>query len=479
MDVSGDPRTTWRPLVAPALVAVVIIVSLGNAREALAQVPGADVGVDALGDAAVGDAPAQASQLAEQVAVASQAAAAEAAVLQAQPVNVSPPSTPATVEQSNDAAAEADATNANAVMQELGQAQAAAAGGGAGGTPVQGQAAGQGAQPSQAAAAQAGAAQTQPINIAIPVVVNSPNSHPVVTQTNSTVAAAGAANTSSIVQGASQTQLGAANAGGAAAGPGATPPAPGAEASGSLGDPLAQNVQDGPAGQAGTVSIWVWNWTWNWTVPEVSVPAIALPGVKAPSVAAIAPSKNWPPGLDAVSILDELAAVVDEVAAAAEEVAPVAGEVTATLDAAIVPAAPELAGPDPAGAQDADGRRDVPEREPTAPSVAGWTSTGGEIDPPLVSPLSSNLVQSPASERKRRERSTERADRPLAPPLPRHSAPAGAGGLGISPAGLVLGALLLLALQLASVAFALGRRFDLASAAWRRQAYLSPLERPG
>jgi hypothetical protein len=55
----------------------------------------------------------------------------------------------------------------------------------------------------------------------------------------------------------------------------------------------------------------------------------------------------------------------------------------------------------------------------------------------------------------------------------------GSAAATLGASGLILGALLLIALQLVSAATALSRRFDLASAAWRRQAYLSPLERPG
>jgi hypothetical protein len=55
----------------------------------------------------------------------------------------------------------------------------------------------------------------------------------------------------------------------------------------------------------------------------------------------------------------------------------------------------------------------------------------------------------------------------------------GSAAATFGASGLILGALLLIALQLVSAATALSRRFDLASAAWRRQAYLSPLERPG
>jgi hypothetical protein len=479
MCVSHGSRTSCRPLVAPALVALVVFVSLGHPREALAQVPGTDALDAALADAALGAAPAEATQLGEQAAAVSQAAAAEAAALQAQPVNVAVPAAPALVGQMNGAAADADATNGNAVAQELDQTQAAGADGRSDGNPTQGQAAAQGAQPSQAAGAQAVAVQNQPINIAIPVVVNSPNSHSVVTQTKNAAAAANAANTSSIAQGASQVQAGGLNTGGA----GAAPPAAGAEASGPpLGGPLAQTVQEavgGPPAQAASVWIWVWNWTWDW---NVSVPDVAVPDVSVPSIGAKAAGKTWPPKLNAVSIVDELATVADDIASVVDAIAPVADGLAASPGAAIVSALPWLAGPVPAAAEDGQargGRRELPARGSAAPSVAGGIPSGGEIGPPLVSPLSSPFVQSPASERKRRERSTQRADGPVPPPLPRHSAPAGAGGPGISPAGLVLGALLLLALQLASVAFALGRRFDLASAAWRRQAYLSPLERPG
>jgi hypothetical protein len=52
-----------------------------------------------------------------------------------------------------------------------------------------------------------------------------------------------------------------------------------------------------------------------------------------------------------------------------------------------------------------------------------------------------------------------------------------AGG-GFVPAGLLVGALALLALYLGSLGLLLGR-LSLASAPWRHQAYLAPLQRPG
>ena len=67
--------------------------------------------------------------------------------------------------------------------------------------------------------------------------------------------------------------------------------------------------------------------------------------------------------------------------------------------------------------------------------------------------------------------------RPLPGPAP-SPAPGAAGGL-LSPAGLLLAALVALGLQLSAFVFTLGRRFRLSAAAWRRLACVSPLERPG
>jgi hypothetical protein len=111
-------------------------------------------------------------------------------------------------------------------------------------------------------------------------------------------------------------------------------------------------------------------------------------------------------------------------------------------------------------------------------TVAAW---GGEVppDPPGSGTkratsseiVSSNFVQQAAK---------PQPEPFLLPPLGQQVAPAGAaGGVGIAPLTLVVGALLALLLQLSTAAGLLGRRPSLEAVGWRRQAYLAALERPG
>jgi hypothetical protein len=434
----------------------VALASLAHAPSAVAQLRELGEVEAIVADATPVPVPAQASQLADQAASVAQAAVADAAAIQEQPTNVSVPAVVASpgaeavVEQENTTAAVADAKNTGAVAQELDQSQVG--GGGAapsGGGQSQAQAGAQGAQTTQAAAAQAVAVQNHPINIAIPIIVNSPNSQSVVVQANSVAAAAGAANETSTTQTGNQAQLGSGPDGGRTADPGA-PALPGSHTTeppggGSLPG-VAQEALSGLTAQPGSVWIWVWNWNWTWNVPNVSVPALAG-GIISPADIDIPPS-----------LIDLVSAV----------------------DAAVLPELAGLVGaPSNASGQDAAKRRPDPgarERGGTGRLLGvPWGSESARA----ASTLPSNFVQTPANDAKAQDRRVQTADPSLPLPLPKHSVPAGSGGASVSPFGFVLGALLLLLFQLAAAAFALSRRFDLASAAWRRQAYLSPLERPG
>jgi hypothetical protein len=444
-----------RPNPVLALVTVAFA-ALAHAPGAVAQLPALEQVEAIVADATPVPVPAQASQLADQAASVAQAAAADAAAIQEQPTNVSVPAVAASpgaeaaVEQENDAAAVADAKNANAAVQEVDQSQgddggAAPSGGG------QAQAGAQSAQTTQVAAAQAVAVQTHPINIAIPIIVNSPNTQSVIVQANSVAAAAGAANASSTTQTANQAQVGPGFEGGRTAPDPGVPALPGSHTTepaggGSLSG-VGQEALAGLAAQPGSAWIWIWNWNWTWTVPDVSVPGLSG-GIVSPAVIDIAPSLS-----DLVSAVD--ATVLQELAG-------------------LVGAPPNASGQDAAKRRSDPGAR---ERAGTGrPVGAPW---GGEGTRPGASTLPSSFVQSPADDGNAQDRRVQTADPSLPLPLPKHSAPAGSGGASVSPFGFVLGALLLLVFQLAAAAFALSRRFDLASAAWRRQAYLSPLERPG
>ena len=83
--------------------------------------------------------------------------------------------------------------------------------------------------------------------------------------------------------------------------------------------------------------------------------------------------------------------------------------------------------------------------------------------------VSSSIVQRPKS-------ASEPAVKPFVPLPLQLSAPS--AGSGSVPAGLVVGALAFLALLLGSLGLLSGR-LSLASAPWRHQAYLTPLQRPG
>jgi hypothetical protein len=367
----------------------------------------------------------------------------------------------------------------------------------------------QASQTAQAAAAQAAAAQVQPVNIAITIAVNSPGASPTIVQSNGNSGGAAAGNSSSTTQKAGKPQAskskgssaptsgqdgnGSGGFGGAGGGGVPSQQAPqssqtvqgaGAQAAAvqfhpvNIAAPIAVNspgaspviVQTNgnwagataansssttqvsgapqPAGMAadpqspisptplppivipgidfealnsllGRGSGWTsnWNWNWNWNF-DLDIPWPQLPALPP-----------WPPPSPAPSGSDDPARPP---------------KTTPKNDVANVG---RLAGPgDP----------------------SGWELSSG---PESGSDASSTFVQTPANE-------AEPALLPLVP-LPRPALPAPpAGGAGPSPAGLILGALATLALYLVSLGLLL-RRLGLASAPWRHQAYLAPLQRPG
>jgi hypothetical protein len=457
---SARPRSRWAALAPTFLLAVAAsLVNAGIARAQLEDFP-------------------DASQVAGQVSQATQAAGAQAATLQHQPTNVaiqilvnSPGSKPV-ISQANEAAAAAVAENANTTEQATGQLQS--------GKDLSegvwsGQAAEQGAKVAQDADAQAAAGQEEAANVALSIVVNSPASTPAVTQVNGVGSHAGAANANFTTQNAGQAQ-----AGGAAPGQAGGPPSPGGAASGPPspgGTAPSQLVQELLAGIAGTGSpVWIWIWDWDWTwnsapPPQAAGPSPTLPQIQLPTI----PFQGWSlPEIDVDTIVPDLTTMLVDL------------ELPATVDAfpgvtpfvqwPVWPFATSLPfdlGPSAGAGTPTPGDRLGKVGRENALSFA----------PPLVMDdfgalrLSSTFVQSPTRTEKTAQGRLKRAEPPL--PTPGPSVPGGAAAGLLSAAGFALGALFLLALQLASAASAFGRRFDLASAAWRRQAYLTPLERPG
>lgn len=428
-------RGRARARVAGALLAP--LAALAGAGGGLAQPPSlpAAPSVDGPGPAAaLTDAPAAAVAQASQTA---QAAGAQATTTQQGPVNVaiqiivnSPGSSPV-INQSNTAGSNAAAANGSSTTQ------GATGSGGAGGST------GQSAATGQNAAAGATTVQSGATNVATTTVVESPSASPAITQANGAAAGSTATNSSSTTQAA--TGSGEATGAGAGAQPAGdgTAPAP-AQPSGTSGS-QAPAVSVGGSG-AGKLNDALWGWIWD------AVEAALPPGGLAALVPAVPPLPNLGFG-GGVTLPDlpGLPGVWDPPAAPPKDARPhPAGEGRGERSAAAGGATAPYAGTLP-------------------PAPSAYAITTGKPGPSL----SSSFVQNGSDAGK-----TRRMELAL-PSVPSGPAPAGSAGALFSGAGLVLGALFLVALQLASAASALSRRFDLASIAWRRQAYLSPLERPG
>jgi hypothetical protein len=395
---------------------------------------------------AVGDAGAGLAQVAQQATGTVQDAAAQATAVQEGAANVASPTVTAspgaetTVTQTNNAVADSVAANESETTQAAGQTQAANGSSSASqpSTTGQGQAAQQGSSTTQAAGAQATTVQTQPINVAIPIVIGSPGATTVVNQANNAAAGASATNTATTTQVAGQVQSSLPPGG---SGQAQSPPTPGG-GSGQAGGgaPVGGIDIDQILGTIATggspTLIWIWNWewnwnwgdwNWNWNPPAVDIPTVpSIPSVPAwpfPKPPAFQDQARDPKhGLDESTGAGESGGSIVAVAAQAGELPP---------------------GP---------------------PFTGSSTSKSPEI-------LSSNIVQQAAK---------PQPEPFLLPPFGQHVAPAGtAGGAGIAPLTLVVGALLALLLQLSTAAGLLGRRLSLEAVGWRRQAYLAPLERPG
>lgn len=369
-------------------------------------------------------------QVAQQASDTAQAAVSQATAVQAQPANVAAPvvlgsaGATAVVEQANTAAAGAAAQNASSTSQRADQsrqggrgsaapaardeAQAEPSGGAAGAGPSQ--ATRQASRTAQDAAAQATTVQVQPVNVAVPVLIQSPRSRVVIVQTNTASSGAAAVNESTTTQASGQAAAAPALTGAAAPGP--------RLATG--GSAQAAPALDGaPGGAPAAVVIATgtdWTWIWNWTID------LRVPGLRTPAFPAWA--LPW-----------------DERRQATQA----RGTVTA-----------------PSPARPVDPRRAVAARSPAPESATA--------SPLPARRASSSIVQRPPAV-------PAAALEPFVQ-LPRPPLPAPSAGSGFVPAGLLVGALVTLALYLGSLGLLFGR-LSLASAPWRHQAYLTPPQRPG
>jgi hypothetical protein len=245
-------------------------------------------------------APVAGAQIAEQVNTIVQGAGAYAGTVQTQPTNVAVPTivgspgAAITVLQGNSAGSGAAAGNSAVGQQTASQSQPAGngtSGSGAQGTVGHPQSTQEGAHTSQGAGAQATTVQNQPINIAIPIVINSPGSKTVIVQSNGAGAHAGAVNVSITTQATGQhqgTQLG--------LGPGQAGPSS-SQANSGPNSPLPGNLGSIGAGiqeilntvlqSNGSTWPWIWDWEWNWS-GQLSIPGWTLPEpatVKSPKPA--------------------------------------------------------------------------------------------------------------------------------------------------------------------------------------------------
>jgi hypothetical protein len=279
----------------PAVSALVVLAALVAAGKASAA--GVTLVMQPNPVSAVPVAPAAGAQIAQQVNTVVQGAGAYAGTLQTQPTNValptivSSPGATVTVFQGNSAGSGAAAGNSVVGQQTASQSQPAGnetSGSGSQGTVGQPQSTQEGAQTSQGAGAQATTVQNQPINIAIPIVINSPGSNTVIVQSNEAAAHAGAVNVSITTQATGQHQGTQLEFGPGQAGPFSS------QANSGPNPTLAGNLSSVGAGiqeilntvlqSNGSTWPWIWNWEWNWS-GQLSIPGWTLPGpttVKSP-----------------------------------------------------------------------------------------------------------------------------------------------------------------------------------------------------
>jgi hypothetical protein len=368
-----------------------------------------------------------------------------------------------------------------------------------------GQVAQQTSQTVQAAGAQATVAQVQPTNVAVPVAVQSPASNTVIVQGNVAGAGATSANTSSTTQGAGQSKGG-----------GSGPASPSAGTAGghalepASGGPAQASGQASQTGQkAGAQATTVQAAPINIAIPIM----VGSPGGSIVIVQTNAASSGAAAGNSSSTAQTSGQAVTGPVAALPGQpgsVAPVASSPavlvpgpggaqsfltptgsgttwiwnwiwtwnwTIAVPSVQLPAFPPWAFPGDEARTAAPARADrsTPSSARHAALFSTWKTDGPGLDVAAAAPetangASSSIVQRPMA-------APEAALEPFValpvPPLPASSA-----GSGFVPAGLLFGALAFLALYLGSLGLLFGR-LSLASAPWRHQAYLAPLQRPG
>jgi hypothetical protein len=362
----------------------------------------------------------QVAQLASQTL---QAAGAQATVVQAQPANVaapvtdqSPGSTTA-IAQGNAAGAAATAGNSSATDQRAGQSQ----GGGSPASPRAGTAGGLAPEPASGGPAHA-AGQASQTAQNVGAQATTVQAQPINVAVPIIVGSPGA----SIVI----VQTNAASSGATAANSSSTTQTAGQALTGSAPAQSGQPGAGGPAAAPGSLPgisqsvvaptgsglTWIWNWNWNWMIGS-SLPSALRPALPWWTLPGDA-SEQAPP-----------ARAERPKASPGRRGGGLSAPATGAPGPGVLAAAPETA-------NGASSR--IVQRPRTAPD-------------PLLEPF---------------------AAFPL-PPLPAPSA-----GSGFAPAGLLFGALAFLALYLGSLGLLVGR-LSLASAPWRHQAHLAPLQRPG
>lgn len=366
-------------------------------------------------------------------------------------------------------------------------------------TVALGQVAQQTSQTVQDAAAQATVAQVQPTNVAVPVAVQSPGTSTVIAQGNVAAAAATSSNSSTTTQDAGQSKGG---------GPGPVSPSAGtarghapepasggpAQATGQAGQTAQSSGAQATTVQAAPINVAIPIMVGS---PGGSIVIVQTNAASSGAAAGNSSSTTQTSGQAATSPAGALpgqAGTAAPVAPGAAVVGPGSGgalsipaltgsgttwiwnwnwtiEVTVPsvqLPAFLPWALPRTAAP-------ARAERSTPSSARHAALFSTRKTDGPGLDvaaapPETARSASSSIVQRPMT-------APEAALEPfVALPLP--PLPASSAGPGFVPAGLLFGTLAFLALYLGSLGLLFGR-LSLASAPWRHQAYLTPLQRPG
>jgi hypothetical protein len=368
-------------------------------------------------------------------------------------------------------------------------------------TMALGQIAQQTAQTLQSAGAQATAVQVQPTNVAVPVAIESPGSSTVIAQGNAAGAGATSANSSKTTQGTGQSK-------------GGSPASPSAGTVGGLapdsasGGPAQASVQAGQTAQnVGAQATTVQAVPINIAIPiMVGSPGGSIVVVQTNAASSGAAAGNASSTAQTSGQAATGPAALPGQPGTAAPVAPGAAlagtapggapsvpaptlsgttliwnsiwnwTINVTVPSVQLPAFPRWAFPGHEARTAAPARAERDKAAPArrAPLVSTWTPGGPGLDlaaapAETTNGVSSSIVQRPKA-------ASEPALKPFVPlPL---QLPAPSAGPASVPAGLVVGALVFLALFLGSLGLLVGR-LSLASAPWRHQAYLTPLQRPG